>query len=93
MDRQDVIDSEVRPAIMGESGKDIKFSGIAKIRFPYAIECKNTEKFNAWSAYKQAKENATEDEIPLVVFKRNRSEVMVLLSFSDYVLDKHNLVI
>ncbi|MFH0968335.1 MAG: hypothetical protein V1862_11700 [Methanobacteriota archaeon] len=53
--------ADVRPAIMGESGMDIKLSETARKRIPLAIECKNTEAINLWKAWEQAVTNAAKD--------------------------------
>lgn len=68
---------DVRPAIMGESGEDIKLSPAARKLFPYSVEAKNVEKLNVWSALEQSSKNAGEDAEPLLFFKRNRSKLYV----------------
>ena len=50
-------DDDVKPAIMGETGTDIKLSPLAKSFIPFDIECKNQEKLNVWSALKQCEAN------------------------------------
>lgn len=75
-------DGDVKPAIMGEQGCDIKLSPWAKSVLPFDIECKNTEKLNVWQAITQAEANSTEERrIPLVVFKRNRSKIYCVIEF------------
>ena len=76
-------EADVKPAIMGETGRDIKLSTEAQEQFPFAVECKNVEKLNIWSALKQAEENAGE-LTPIVVFKRNRSETYLVIQFNDF---------
>ena len=68
---------DVRGAIMGESGEDIKLSPAARNLFPYSVEAKNQEKLNIWSALDQAEQNAREDSTPILFFKRNRSKLYV----------------
>ena len=72
---------DIRPAIMGETGVDIKLSPYACTIIPFGIECKNTEKLNIWSAIKQAESNS--HRVPLVVFKRNRSDIYCSLKFIE----------
>lgn len=72
-----------RPAIMGESGMDIKLSKEDRQVFPFAIEAKNREKLNIWEALSQAQANS-EGLKPLVVFKRNRPKVYVTMEFEDF---------
>ena len=75
---------DIRVAIMGESGEDIKLSPLARKHFPYSTECKNQEKLNIWSALQQAEENTKPGTDPLLVFRRNRSETYVALKFEDF---------
>jgi hypothetical protein len=76
--------ADVHPAIMGQSGIDICLSSRARDLFPYAIECKNQESLNIWAAISQAEVNAEKERlIPLLVFKRARSEVYAVLRWSE----------
>jgi hypothetical protein len=78
-------DGDVKKAIMGESGIDIKLSPHARRIFPYGIECKNTEKINIWAAINQFEENAENEKLkPLLVIKRNRTDVHVVLRWEDF---------
>lgn len=78
-------DGDVKKAIMGESGIDIKLSPHARRIFPYGVECKNTEKINIWSAISQCEENADKEKLrPLLVIKRNRTDVHVVLRWEDF---------
>lgn len=77
-------ENDVRPAIMGESGTDIKLSSLARSRFPFAVECKNTEKINVYEFWKQATTNADrENLIPLLVVKRNRELPLAVMDLND----------
>jgi hypothetical protein len=64
---------DVRNTSMGASGEDILLSPAARKVFPFAPECKNQERLNVWDALAQAEANAG-DHMPLLVFKRNRSQ-------------------
>jgi len=75
--------NDVRSISMGKSGMDIELSEAARKKFPYAVEAKNTERLNIWSAIEQA-ESANRDLTPIVVFKRNRSEIYVTLKLDDF---------
>lgn len=48
------------------------------------IEAKAVEHLNLWNALAQSERDAGADEIPIVVFKRNRSKDYVALSFEDF---------
>ena len=51
----------------------------------FRIECKRHETTKVWEWYEQARTNAVGgEEIPVVVFRRSRSESMALLSFTDF---------
>lgn len=50
------------------------------------IEAKNVEHLNMWSAIAQSERDAGEGEMPIVVFKRNRSNVYVTMSFDDFIV-------
>jgi hypothetical protein len=78
-------EDDIRPAIMGESGVDIKMSSKSKARIPFDIECKNQESLNIWSAFSQAVDNSSPERKPLLVFKRNRSEILCCLRFADLI--------
>ena len=69
----------------GATGEDIKLSPAARLVYPFAIECKNQEKLNIWSAIEQAKTHVKGTEIPVLFFKRNRSDLMVCLSAEDFI--------
>ena len=71
---------DIRSAIMGESGEDIKLSPAARKLIPYSFECKNQEKLNIWGALEQAEENSG-NHTPLVIFKRNRTKTYAVLEF------------
>lgn len=76
-------ESDVRSTPMGCTGEDIWLSEAAKKAFPYSVEAKNTEKLNIWAALKQAEAEARSNT-PLVVFKKNRSEIYCALKFDDF---------
>ena len=74
---------DVRSAIMGEQGEDIKLSPAARKIIPYSFECKNQEAINIWSSLQQAEENSG-DYDPVLIFKRNRSKTYVTLELEDF---------
>ena len=48
------------------------------------IEAKDVEKLNIWNALEQSKRDAGDDEIPVVMFKRNRTQVYVAVPFEEF---------
>lgn len=72
------------PAIMGESGKDIKMDIMMATVFPWDVECKNQENWSIPQWWKQAVANTEEGRKPLLVIKKNRQEPLVVMRFSDW---------
>ena len=75
---------DIKGAVMGESGEDIKLSPAAKKVIPYSFECKNQERLNIWSSLKQAEENCN-GRTPVLIFKRNRSEVYATVKLKEFI--------
>ena len=48
------------------------------------IEAKNVERLNIWNALEQSKRDASEDDMAVVMFKRNRSDIYVAMSLDDF---------
>jgi len=78
-------DRDVRPAIMGETGADMKLSTLAARAFPFAVECKKVEALNIWKAMSQCEANAKAEGLrPLLVFSRNRSQAYAVVPLSVF---------
>ena len=94
MEELDIHEDDIKTAVMGESGEDIKMARAAREKFPFSIECKNVESLNVWKAYEQAKENCGKYE-PLVVMKKNRKKPLVVLDAEVFIdlIRKQNSVI
>ena len=75
---------DIRTAIMGETGEDIKLSPAARREIPFSFECKNQEKINIWESLNQADENSG-DYPPVLIFKRNRSKTYAVLEIDDFI--------
>ena len=75
---------DIRSAIMGESGEDIKLSPAARKLIPYSFECKNQEKLNIWDSLSQAEDNAG-DYDPVLIFKRNRSKTFAVINIEKFI--------
>ena len=75
---------DIRTAIMGETGEDIKLSPAARREIPFSFECKNQEKINIWESLNQAEENRG-DYPPVLIFKRNRSKTYAVLEIDDFI--------
>lgn len=78
-------ENDVKPAIMSESGVDIKLSESARIAFPFAVEAKANETLPLWASINQAEENAAKEALtPLLAFRRNGSGIYVILRWEDF---------
>ena len=73
-------DDDIKSQIMGVSGEDIVFSPLAKRLIGLSFECKNQERLNLWDSLSQAENNA-EKRTPVLIFKRNRSEIYAAIPF------------
>jgi hypothetical protein len=76
---------DVKCAVMGESGEDLKLSPAARRKFKYSVECKNQEKISIWAAIKQSEDNVKPGCDPLLVFRRNHSRAYVTLSLENFI--------
>ncbi len=72
----------------GVPGVDVNFSPLAKKVYPYAIEAKNQEAIQIWAALKQCEERRTQGT-PLLIFRRNRSELYACLKLEDFLRIAH----
>ncbi len=71
---------DVESRSMGAPGIDVSLSQEARLKFPFGVECKNSERLNLWAAWRQCQENAIkEDLIPLMVVGRNRQEPLAVV--------------
>lgn len=77
-------DSYIQSRTCGLSGTDIILRGYVKDKFPYAIECKNTETVSLYKFIEQAKQNTSDNEKWMVVHKKNRSEPIVIISADHF---------
>ena len=64
---------------------------ITSPKLPFAIECKNSERFNLWKYWEQTTEQATYKK-PLLVHSANHRPIMATLLFEDLLdLIKENM--
>jgi len=75
---------DIKSAIMGESGEDIKLSPAARRLIPYSFECKNQEALNIWSSLEQAETNSG-DYDPVLIFKRNRTKTFAVINIEKFI--------
>lgn len=83
----DLKPDDIRVTSSSACGEDILLSPKAREIYPYAIEVKNVEKLNVWKAYEQARthlKQTPERIVPILAFKRNRSDMLVCLNVEDF---------
>lgn len=49
------------------------------------IECKAVERLNIYTAMKQSENDAREDEVPIVIHKKNYKGILVTMQFEDWI--------
>ena len=76
-------EDDIKSQTMGMSGEDIVLTPSAKKVIPYSFECKNTERLNLWKSLEQCESNC-EDRNPVLVIKRNRSDVYAIIKFDKF---------
>lgn len=69
---------------MGSNGEDLKLSPKARKEFPYSVECKSVKSATSYKWYEQSKANCPKGSEPIVVFKIDRKEPLVILSLEYF---------
>jgi hypothetical protein len=83
--KEQLEDDDIKAALMGDSGEDIKWSPAARKLIPFSIECKNQEAFSISSAIKQAETNCKDKtRIPLVIFKKKYMKPHISMSLDNF---------
>ena len=77
---------DIKSQTMGMGGEDIVLSPIAKKLIPYSFESKNTERLKLWGSLKQCEDNC-EGRQPILVIKRNRSEVYAVMKLDSFLVN------
>ena len=72
-------DELIRSREMSQSGVDVVLLGRAKEKFPWSVECKNTEKLNLWDAIRQARDNQQDGTDWMLVVKKNHESPVVII--------------
>lgn len=75
---------DVESRSMGAGGEDIIMARAARQKFPYSVECKNTERLNVWDAYDQACANCGDYE-PILFIKKNGRKPLVVLDAESFI--------
>lgn len=86
--------ADVLSTSMGVAGTDLQLSPLAKKTFGYSVECKNQQTTSIWVWWEQTTKNVLSNTNPLLVFKRNNSKplvVVTLLHFMELVKENYEL--
>ncbi len=90
-EEKDCFNGDLQARPMGMSGLDVVMSPRAKQLIPFDIEAKNQESLSIWKAIEQVNNNSDKDRVPIVVFKRNRSDIYAAIKFDDLLKLKEKL--
>lgn len=71
--------SHIRSREMGQKGVDVVLSVKARLKFPFAIECKNQEHISLPEFIRQAKANRTNDTWPILIVKNKALKEPLLI--------------
>jgi len=85
----DLKDDDIIVTPSGVPGEDLVFSPKAREIYRFVSEIKNVESLNVHKAYEQAvahwqKRGCKTDEFPILFFKRNRTEMKVVLTLEHF---------
>ena len=76
---------DVRSTPMGVNGVDVQLSTAAFKKFPYDIECKNTERTKTiYNYYEQAISHNNKGE-PLLIIKMNRQKPLAIMDAEHFI--------
>ncbi len=76
---------DVRSTPMGVNGVDVQLSTAAFKKFPYDIECKNTERTKTiYNYYEQAISHNNKGE-PLLIIKMNRQKPLAIIDAEHFI--------
>ena len=75
---------DIESRSMGAGGEDIIMARAARQKFPFSVECKNTERLNVWDAYDQACANCGDYE-PILFIKKNGRNPLVVLDAESFI--------
>jgi hypothetical protein len=64
---------------MGQAGSDVKLIGPAQKLFPFAVECKRTEKLDLHGAIRQAEANTKPELNWIIVHRRSKEDALVTI--------------
>ena len=78
-------DDDVTSRSMGCGGEDVLLSPKARAKFPFSVECKNTERLNLYKAYDQCIDNSKELHEPLLIVKKNHHRPLAVVDAEYFI--------
>lgn len=78
-------DGDVGVTPSGVIGVDLYLSPAALKTYPFCIESKNQESLSIWACLEQTESHRKDNLIPILFFKRNRSELYACLKAEEFV--------
>jgi len=72
-------EDDVTSRSMGAGGEDVLLSPKARSKFPFSIECKNTQRINLYKFYEQAVQNSKDSHEPLLIVKSNGKKPLAVV--------------
>ena len=79
----DLTCDDIRSTGMGQAGEDVQLSQKARNEIKASFECKNVERVNIWSAYKQAQANCATNARAIVVVKKNKHKPLAIMDAQE----------
>lgn len=74
---------DVRSTSMGAGGEDVQLSTIARVMFPYQIECKSKATYAVYKDYAQACGHGECE--PLLVIKANHKKPLAIVDANHFI--------
>ena len=88
IEHRNVHPEDIESRSMGAGGEDLIMARDARQKFPFSVECKNTEKLNVWDAYEQAIANSGDHE-PIVFIIKNGKKPLVVLDAENFIRSQY----
>lgn len=81
----DLTENDLKSIPSGVPGEDIWVSEVGKRRLPCDFECKRTERLDLWKSIAQVEKRCEKTgKIPVLVFRKNRSNPMVCIGLQEF---------
>ncbi len=75
---------DIKSTPMGVNGVDVQLSSLAYRKFPYNIECKNTQRLTTIYNYYEQAESHNHYGKPLLIIKMNRKKPLAVVDAEHF---------